>query len=156
MIAGAEEHGKAHEAEAALVVAGEVFGEADEVRAEEATGDADHVDGRDAGCGGAALEEVCGQRPERALHGVVGEDEETESRNNDQGLGGEAAERGSRARWSRHQGMMCQYLSCVRSECMALSSMPSAPRRLRPAMMKPTLVVLRWVERWTMSGAMKV
>ena len=88
----AEEHGEAHEEEAALVVAGEVFGEADEIWAKEATEDADHVDGGNTGRGGAAFEEGRGQRPERALHGVVGEDEETESRNHNQRPGGDSAD----------------------------------------------------------------
>ena len=48
---GAEEHGEAHEEEAALIVAGEVFCEADEVGAEEAADHADHVHRCDA-CGG--------------------------------------------------------------------------------------------------------
>ena len=75
---GCCEHGDAHEEEAALIVAGEVFGEADPVGANEAADDADRVHGSDAGGGGAALEEAGRERPKRTLHGVVCDDDETE------------------------------------------------------------------------------
>src|ERR1700761_4469201 len=71
----AEEHGEAHKEEGALIVAGEVFCEADEVGSEKAADHADHVDGGDACGGGSALEEASGDGPEGALHSVVGDDD---------------------------------------------------------------------------------
>ncbi len=74
-----------------MIVACEIFGEADEVGAEEAADHADHVNGGYAGGCGSSLKEASGQRPEGPLHGVVGDDDGADGEDDVDGIGRETA-----------------------------------------------------------------
>src|ERR1039458_3969087 len=80
---GAEEHGDAEAGESALVVAGEVFEQAHEVRADESAKDAERIDGGDGGGGGSAAEETLDDGQEGALHSKVTDTDEAKGGDGD-------------------------------------------------------------------------
>ena len=90
---GAEEHGNAESEEAALVAAGEVSYDSHPIGTDEAADDAEGIDGGDTGGSAPSLEQAGWKRPERALHGVIGDVKKDQRRQDQKHRGGEPTHR---------------------------------------------------------------